>query len=130
MTMALPASSIVAGRALPTRPATERRRWMDWPKSPCSTWPSQIAYCTGRGRSSPIVWRIASISALVALGGMDMAAGSTGSRRSAMNMRAETTRSVGSATAARQARVRSMPGTSRTAVSCQRPSCVSRAYVQ
>ncbi len=33
---------------------TSRRRWMERPKSPCNAWPSQIAYCSGSGRSRPM----------------------------------------------------------------------------
>ena len=32
---------------------TGRRVEIDTPKSPVSTWPSQIRYCTGSGRSKP-----------------------------------------------------------------------------
>ena len=84
------ASSIVAGRVEPIRPATPRRKWIEVPKSPCSTWPAQIRYWRNSGWSSPISWRFASISASVAFGGSDIAAGSTGSRRRMQNSSAET----------------------------------------
>ena len=84
------ASSMVAGKVEPTRPATPRRKWIEVPKSPCSTWPSQIRYCRGSGWSRPISWRLASISASVAFGGSDIAAGSTGSSRRMQNSSAET----------------------------------------
>ena len=84
------ASSIVAGKVEPIRPATPRRKWIEVPKSPCSTWPAQIRYWRNSGWSSPISWRFASISASVAFGGSDIAAGSTGSRRRMQNSSAET----------------------------------------
>ena len=81
---------MVAGSVEPIRPATPRRKWIEVPKSPCTTWPSQIRYWRGSGRSSPISWRFASISASVAFGGSDIAAGSTGSSRRMQNSSAET----------------------------------------
>ena len=57
----------------------------------------------GSGRSSPISWRLASISSIVALGGSDIAAGSTGSSRSTQNNSAETTSRIGIAASRRRA---------------------------
>src|SRR5262245_19294115 len=90
MAIAITASSTVAGSVAPTRLATLRRKWIEVPKSPCTTWPSQIRNCCGNGRSSPISWRLASISAIVAIGGSDMAAGSTGNSRRMQNSNAAT----------------------------------------
>ena len=90
ISIASTASSIVAGRVEPIRPATPRRKWIEVPKSPCTTWPSQIRYWRNSGWSRPISWRFASISASVAFGGSDIAAGSTGSRRRMQNSSAET----------------------------------------
>ena len=81
---------MVAGSVEPTRPATPRRKWIEVPKSPCSTCASQIRYCRNSGRSRPISRRLASISASVAFGGSDIAAGSTGRRRRMQNSSAET----------------------------------------
>ena len=64
---------------------------------------SQIRYCSGSGRSRPISRRLASISAMVAFGGSDIAAGSTGSSRSTQNNSAETMSRIGIAASRRRA---------------------------
>jgi len=84
-----------AGNVSSTSCPTFRRTWIERPRSPCTAWPSQIAYCSGNGRSKPMSRRACSISARVALGGMDIAAGSTGNSRNAVNSKADTTSRIG-----------------------------------
>ena len=112
ITMAASASSIVAGSVEPTRLTTLRRKWIEVPKSPCSTSPSQIMNCSGSGRSSPISRRLASISAIVAIGGSDIAAGSTGSIRRMQNSSADTKNRMTTEISARRtssSRIKSSP---------------------
>ena len=101
--IALTASSLVAGKVAATSDPAWRPNCMERPKSPCSAAASQIMYCSGSGRSSPISRRLASISAIVAVGGSDIAAGSIGSRRSTQNNSAETTSRIGMAASRRRA---------------------------
>src|SRR5258708_3905613 len=98
-------SSKVVGSAAKIRPVTRWRKWLEIPKSPRTMWPSQIAYCSGIGRSRPISWRIASTSASVAFGGSDMPSGSAGMSRSTTNTSAETTSRIGIAAASRRRRM-------------------------
>ena len=76
---------------------------MERPKSPCSAAESQIRYCCGKGLSRPISRRLASISSIVAFGGSDIAAGSTGNSRSTQNNSAETISRIGIAASKRRA---------------------------
>ncbi len=103
ITMAAAASWMVAGSAVATSDPESRRNWMERPKSPCRASASQIAYCSGKGRSRPISWRLASISSSVAVGGNDIAAGSTGSARSTQNNSTDTASSIGTAVSRRRA---------------------------
>ncbi len=86
---------MVAGKVEATSDPASRRSAMERPKSPCSASDSQIRYCCGKGLSRPISRRLASISSIVAFGGSDIAAGSTGNRRSTQNNSAETISNIG-----------------------------------
>ena len=94
---------MVAGSVVATSDPESRRNWMERPKSPCRASASQITYCSGSGRSRPISWRLASISSSVAVGGSDIAAGSTGSARSTQNNSADTASRIGTAVSRRRA---------------------------
>ena len=76
---------MVAGKVAATSSPASRRSAMERPKSPCNAPASQIKYCCGRGLSRPISRRLSSISAIVAFGGSDIAAGSTGNSRKMQN---------------------------------------------
>ena len=101
--MAQAASWIVAGKVAATSDPASRRNAMERPKSPCSASASQIRYCCGRGLSRPISRRLSSISAIVAFGGSDIAAGSTGNSRKMQNSSAETISRIGIAASKRRA---------------------------
>ena len=107
ITIAATASWMVAGNVVATSDPESRRNWMERPKSPCRASVSQITYCSGSGRSRPISCRLASISSSVAVGGSDIAAGSTGSARSTQNNSTDTASSIG--TAVRRRRAISLP---------------------
>ena len=101
--MAQAASWIVAGKVAATSEPASRRSAMERPKSPCSAPASQIKYCCGKGLSRPISRRLSSISAIVAFGGSDIAAGSTGNSRKMQNNSAETISRIGIAASKRRA---------------------------
>ena len=101
--MAQAASWMVAGKVAATSSPASRRSAMERPKSPCNAPASQIKYCCGRGLSRPISRRLSSISAIVAFGGSDIAAGSTGNSRRMQNNSAETISRIGIAASKRRA---------------------------
>ncbi len=103
ITMAASASWMVAGRVAATSdPARGGTGWSGRNRRAARR-ASQIRYCSGSGRSRPISRRLASISAIVAFGGSDIAAGSTGSSRSTQNSSAETISRIGIAASRRRA---------------------------
>src|SRR4029450_10203690 len=67
-------------RASYTSRSTGRRVTMDFPRSPCTTRPSQRRYWTGSGWAKPYDRRGASMSALLASTGMTAERGSPGAR--------------------------------------------------
>src|SRR5262245_12398181 len=66
--------------AADTSPSTGRRVTMDFPRSPCTTRPSQRRYWIGSGWSKPYDRLAASMSALLASTGMTAERGSPGAR--------------------------------------------------
>ncbi len=56
------------------------RKWIERPKSPCTTWPRNTAYCTGSARSVPSSLATRAYSLRGASGGSSSGTGSPDSR--------------------------------------------------
>ena len=78
MSEAAKARSSVLPTARETSEATGRPVAMEAPRSPCIALPSQIANCTGSGRSKPYSARMAACCSAVASIGMTAVSGSPG----------------------------------------------------
>src|SRR5687768_1467117 len=103
MSMEQSASSSVTGTLERSRSATGMRLRSDSPKSPRSTLPTQIPYCTATARSRWYLARMAATTAASCSSPASATAGSLGSRCCSEKMSTDTKNSVGTSTASRRA---------------------------
>ena len=89
-----PASSAVAWNRSTISMRTGRWDAIDRPRSPCSTWPSQVTYWMGSGRSRPSSSRRRARSSGRTSGPRRSCAGSPGARCSARNRTMDTPNST------------------------------------